>query len=60
MATRISIDKRGRIVLPKPIGEKLDLEAGDELLAEAEHDSIVLCPARPKTLLKKEYGIWVC
>jgi AbrB family looped-hinge helix DNA binding protein len=59
MATRISIDKRGRIALPKAIREKFSLKAGDALLAEAEHDRITLRPTRSKALLKKEYGIWV-
>ena len=59
MATRISIDKAGRIVLPKALREKMRVEAGDDLLAEAEGDRITLRPIRQEALLKKELGIWV-
>ena len=59
MATRISVDKRGRIVLPKAIREEFSLKAGDALLAEAEHDRIMLRPTHQKALLKKEHGISV-
>jgi len=59
MATKISIDKAGRVVLPKSLREKMRVEAGDELLAEAEGDRITLRPIRQEALLKKELGIWV-
>jgi len=59
MATKISIDKAGRVVLPKSLREKLRVEAGDDLLVEAEGDRITLRPIRQEALLKKEYGIWV-
>ncbi len=59
MANRISIDKAGRVVLPKALREKMRVEAGDDLLVEAEGDRITLRPVRPEALLKKELGIWV-
>jgi AbrB family looped-hinge helix DNA binding protein len=59
MATKISIDKAGRVVLPKFLREKMRVEAGDDLLVEAEGDRITLRPIRQEALLKKEYGIWV-
>jgi AbrB family looped-hinge helix DNA binding protein len=59
MSTRISIDKAGRVVLPKSLREKMRVEAGDELLVEAEGDRITLRPIRQEALLKKELGIWV-
>lgn len=59
MATKISIDKAGRVVLPKSLREKLRVEAGDDLLVEAQGDHITLRPVRQDALLKKEYGIWV-
>lgn len=36
------IDKKARIVFPKPIGEKMRVEAGDDLLIEAESNRIIL------------------
>jgi AbrB family looped-hinge helix DNA binding protein len=59
MANRISIDKAGRVVLPKALREKLRVEAGDDLIVEAEGDRITLRPIRQEALLKKEFGIWV-
>jgi AbrB family looped-hinge helix DNA binding protein len=59
MATKVSIDKAGRVVLPKPLTEKMRVEPGDDLLVEAEGDRITLRPIRQEALLKKEYGIWV-
>jgi AbrB family looped-hinge helix DNA binding protein len=59
MANRISIDKAGRVVLPKAVREKMRVEAGDDLLVEAEGDRITLRPVRQEALLKKELGIWV-
>lgn len=59
MATKISVDKAGRVVLPKSLREKMRVEAGDDLLIEAEGDRITLRPLRREALLKKELGIWV-
>jgi AbrB family looped-hinge helix DNA binding protein len=59
VATKISIDKAGRVVLPKSVREKMRVEPGDDLLVEAEGDRITLRPIRQEALLKKEYGIWV-
>ncbi len=59
MATKISIDKAGRVVVPKPVREKLGLEAGDSLLIESDGDEITLRPIRTQPLLIKEHGVWV-
>lgn len=45
MATTLSIDKAGRIVIPKAIREKLHLEPGRTLLPEVVGDRIELSPA---------------
>lgn len=55
----ISLDKAGRVVLPKELRDKLRLEAGDELLVEETGEQIVLRPVRPQPTLKKERGVWV-
>jgi AbrB family looped-hinge helix DNA binding protein len=59
MAVKISIDKKGRILIPKSLREKMRVEVGDDLLIETEGDRITLRPVRQEALLKKEYGIWV-
>ena len=55
----ISLDKAGRVVLPKDLRDKLRLEAGDELLVEETGEQIVLRPVRAQATLKKERGVWV-
>jgi AbrB family looped-hinge helix DNA binding protein len=59
MATKVSIDKAGRLVLPKPIRDKLHLEAGDDLLVETDGEQIRLLPVRPQPLFGRKDGIWV-
>jgi AbrB family looped-hinge helix DNA binding protein len=59
MASTVSIDKAGRLVLPKPLRDKLELEAGDDLLVESEGDEIILRPVRPEALFARKQGIWV-
>jgi AbrB family looped-hinge helix DNA binding protein len=55
----ISLDKAGRVVLPKELRDRLRLEAGDELLVEEADQQIVLRPVRTQATLKKERGVWV-
>ena len=55
----VSVDKAGRVVLPKPLRDKLRLAAGDQLLIESEGERMTLRPVRPQATMKKEYGIWV-
>ena len=55
----LTIDKAGRIVLPKPIRDKMQLNAGDQLKIETDEDRIILRPARGTAQLRKKRGIWV-
>jgi AbrB family looped-hinge helix DNA binding protein len=59
MRNRVTVDKAGRVVLPKPLRDKMQLVAGDELLIESEGERMTLRPVRPQATMKKEYGIWV-
>ena len=59
MKNTVSVDKAGRVVLPKPLRDKLRLAAGDQLLIESEGERMTLRPVRPQATMKKEYGIWV-
>jgi AbrB family looped-hinge helix DNA binding protein len=59
ITTTVTIDKTGRLVLPKPIRDALHLKAGDNLEVEQQDDSIVLRARRPDTELVKEDGMWV-
>jgi len=59
MTARVSIDKAGRVVLPKAVRDRLRLAPGDHLLLESEEAQITLRPDRVQATLKKKRGIWV-
>jgi AbrB family looped-hinge helix DNA binding protein len=59
MNDRLTLDKAGRIVLPKPLRDELRLEAGDTLDLECTGDKITLRPTRGNAQLRKKHGIWV-
>ena len=56
---RLTIDKAGRVVIPKPPREELHLEAGDALELETAGDQIMLRPVRGAVPLTKRQGIWI-
>ena len=56
---RATIDKAGRLVLPKSVRTALRLGPGDTLEVESEDDRIVLSPVRVRPGLVKERGVWV-
>ncbi len=50
----LKIDKAGRVILPKPVRDRLGLRAGSDLEIEETRDGIVLRPAeRRPSLIKK-------
>jgi len=57
--TKVTLDKAGRIVLPKPLREELHLGAGDALQIDTEGERITLRPVRGTMPLRKERGVWV-
>ena len=59
VTTKITLDKAGRVVIPKPLREQMHLAPGDTLQLESEGERITLRPIRPQAALKKEYGVWV-
>ena len=59
MNTRLTIDKAGRIVIPKPLREELHLEPGDDLELESAGEEITLRPVRGTGPLTQEHGVWV-
>ena len=59
MNTTLTVDKAGRVVLPKPVRDELQLSAGDSLELETADDQIVLRPVRNRVGMRKKQGIWV-
>jgi AbrB family looped-hinge helix DNA binding protein len=59
MATHLTIDKAGRVVIPKSVREELRLEPGDSLEMESAGEAITLRPVRGTGPLVKEHGVWV-
>lgn len=59
MATKIPIDKAGRVVIPKPLRDALHLSPGDRLEVYSSADEITLRPIHETAPLRKENGFWV-
>jgi AbrB family looped-hinge helix DNA binding protein len=59
MTTTVSIDRAGRLVLPKQVRQQLQIEPGESLQVESFEDHIVLRPVRGSAPLHKKRGIWV-
>jgi AbrB family looped-hinge helix DNA binding protein len=59
MTTKLTLDKAGRVVIPKPLRDELNLGPGDALQLEAEGEQIILRPLRGVIPLRKERGLWV-
>jgi AbrB family looped-hinge helix DNA binding protein len=59
MNATLSIDRAGRLVLPKPVREQLQLEPGESLEMESFEDHVVLRPVRGRATAYKKHGILV-
>ncbi len=59
MVAKLRLDKAGRIVIPKPLRDELQLAPGDALELESSGEEIRLRPARGNASLRKKRGIWV-
>ncbi len=59
MAKILTLDKAGRIVLPKAVREELQLAPGDSLQLEISGEQVTLRPLRGNAQLRKERGVWV-
>ena len=59
MSVTVTLDKAGRVVIPKTLRDELRLEPGDALELEREGDRVTLRPLHSATPLRKERGVWV-
>ncbi|MGA3212235.1 MAG: AbrB/MazE/SpoVT family DNA-binding domain-containing protein [Terriglobales bacterium] len=59
MTTTVTLDRAGRVVIPKILRDELRLEPGDTLSLESEGERVTLLPVRSSSPLRKERGVWV-
>jgi AbrB family looped-hinge helix DNA binding protein len=59
MSIRVSLDKAGRIVIPKLLREQLNIGPGDSFELEVADGEITLRPLRATAPLTQERGVWV-
>jgi AbrB family looped-hinge helix DNA binding protein len=59
MNTTVTLDKAGRVVIPKTLRDEMHLSPGDSLELESEGQSVTLRPVRSASPLRKERGVWV-
>ena len=56
---KLKIDNAGRIVLPKPVRDRLGLRAGSDLDLAESSDGILLTPVRQQPSLVRRDGLLV-
>jgi len=59
MIAKATLDRAGRMVLPKPLRDEMQLAPGDTLELESSEEEITLRPLRGNVPLRKKHGIWV-
>ncbi|MGH7906028.1 MAG: AbrB/MazE/SpoVT family DNA-binding domain-containing protein [Candidatus Binataceae bacterium] len=59
MTARLTLDKLGRIVIPKAVRDRLQLSPGDEIELETVDEKITLRPLRGVAPLRKKRGVRV-
>ncbi len=55
----LKMDKVGRVILPKPLRDRLGLHAGTDLEIQETPDGVVLRPADRRPSLVKKGSFWV-
>jgi AbrB family looped-hinge helix DNA binding protein len=55
----LKIDKAGRVILPKPVRDRLGLHAGSDLEIQETMDGVVLRPADRRPSMVKKGSFWV-
>jgi AbrB family looped-hinge helix DNA binding protein len=59
MNMTVTLDKAGRVVIPKTLRDELRLEPGDSLELESEGERVTLSPVRSASPLSRKRGVWV-
>ena len=55
----VKIDKAGRIILPKPVRDRLRLRQGSSFKVEERPEGVLLKPIGQRPSMVKENGLWV-
>ena len=55
----LKIDKAGRVILPKPVRDRLGLHEGSDLEVLETPGGIILKPAECRPSMVKKLGLWV-
>ena len=55
----VTVDRAGRVVLPKNLRDELNLSPGDTLDVTVQGDEVKLRPRRSSSPLQKKQGVWV-
>ena len=59
MASLVTIDEAGRLVVPQGLRRQLGLSPGTQLRVEVEGDRLVLEPQRPDPTMRDEGGLLI-
>jgi AbrB family looped-hinge helix DNA binding protein len=59
MNSKVTLDRAGRVVLPKNLRDELHLSPGDTLDITVQGDEVKLRPRRSSSPLQKKRGVWV-
>jgi AbrB family looped-hinge helix DNA binding protein len=59
MSTKVTLDRAGRVALPKSLRDAMHLCPGDTLDLTVKGDELTLRPRRSTAPLQKERGVWV-
>lgn len=57
--SKVTLDRAGRVVLPKSLRDELHLTPGDTLDVTVQGDEVKLRPRRSSSPLQKKQGVWV-
>jgi AbrB family looped-hinge helix DNA binding protein len=59
MASMVTIDEAGRLVVPQAMRKQLGLAAGTQLRVEVEGDRLILQPQRPDPVVHEVGGLLI-
>jgi len=59
MSMTVTIDRAGRVVIPRLLRDEFHLEPGDTLRLESDGERLTLRRVRSASPLRKKRGIWV-